>query len=40
MERDIVAAGASNSLVTKDVPDHHVVGGVPAKLIKVIAPED
>lgn len=36
-ERVIVA---SNSVVTKDVPDHHVVGGVPAKLIKVIAPED
>lgn len=35
-ERAIVAA---NSAVTKDVPDYHVVGGVPAKLIKVIAPE-
>ncbi len=30
---------ASNSVVTKDVPDYHVVGGVPAKSIKVIAPE-
>ena len=36
-ERVIVA---SNSVVTKDVPDYHVVGGVPAKTIKVIAPED
>jgi acetyltransferase-like isoleucine patch superfamily enzyme len=35
-ERALVAA---NSAVTKDVPDYHVVGGVPAKLIKVIAPE-
>ncbi len=35
-ERAIVAA---NSVVTKDVPDYHVVGGVPAKTIKVIAPE-
>ena len=31
---------ASNSVVTKDVPDYHVVGGVPAKTIKVIDPED
>lgn len=30
---------ASNSVVTKDVADYHVVGGVPAKPIKVIAPE-
>ena len=34
--RAIVAA---NSVVTKDVADYHVVGGVPAKPIKVIAPE-
>jgi acetyltransferase-like isoleucine patch superfamily enzyme len=31
---------AANSVVTKDVPDYHVVGGVPAKTIKVVAPED
>lgn len=36
-ERVIVA---SNSVVTKDVPDYHVVGGVPATTIKVIAPPD
>jgi maltose O-acetyltransferase len=36
-ERVIVG---SNLVVTKDVPDYHVVGGVPAKTIKVIAPED
>lgn len=35
-ERVIVAA---NSVVTKDVDDYHVVGGVPAKPIKIIAPE-
>lgn len=35
-DRVIVAA---NSVVTKDVADHHVVGGVPARTIKVIAPE-
>ncbi len=29
---------ASNSVVTHDVPDYHVVGGVPATTIKVIAP--
>lgn len=34
-DRVIVAA---NSVVTKDVADHHVVGGVPAKSIKIIAP--
>ncbi len=34
--RAIVAA---SSVVTKDVDDYHVVGGVPAKPIKVIAPE-
>ena len=27
---------AANSVVTKDVPPYSVVGGVPAKLIKVI----
>jgi acetyltransferase-like isoleucine patch superfamily enzyme len=27
---------AANSVVTKDVPDHSVVGGVPAKIIKII----
>lgn len=31
---------ASNSVVTKDVPDYHIVGGVPAKTIKVVAPGD
>lgn len=30
---------ASNSVVTKDVAAYHVVGGVPAKPIKVIAPD-
>ena len=29
---------ASNSVVTKDVPDYPIVGGVPAKTIKVVAP--
>ena len=35
-ERVVVAA---NSVVTKDVPDYHIVGGVPAQLLKVVAPE-
>lgn len=35
-QRVIVAA---NSVVTKDVDDYHVVGGVPARTIKTIAPE-
>jgi acetyltransferase-like isoleucine patch superfamily enzyme len=32
-ENSIVAAGA---VVNKDVPDHSIVGGIPAKLIKAI----
>ena len=31
---------ASNSVVTKDVPDRTIVGGVPAKVIKTIVPRD
>lgn len=30
------AVVASNSVVTKDVPDYGVVGGIPAKLIKLL----
>jgi len=33
----IVAAGA---VVTEDVPPWHVVGGVPAKVVKVLQPQD
>ena len=36
-EYAVVAAGA---VVTKDVPDYAVVGGVPAKVIKYQAPAE
>jgi len=34
------AVVAANAVVTDDVPDHTVVGGVPAKVLKQIPPKD
>jgi serine O-acetyltransferase len=32
---DDVVIGA-NSVVTKDIPDNAIVGGIPAKIIKIV----